>query len=868
MALADLYINGYEPDWDLLFKGFDYHRVPLPTYPFARDSYWITEPELSTFQKTQLERIPVPVLDEKSIKENIQKDLIQFIQNILKVRDKDVDIDQGMLDYGFDSILFLEFIKQINTTYGINFSGESFFDLGTPTIRTLSETLYNQFKERLIDHFRKSSENISPPPPQTGQVIQTFQAEGGMKQQRQRIFEPMAIIGLGAIIPQTPDLDTLWKHLENGNNLNSNTYKKNESDNNDKQRSTLDTVNLFDADFFEITRDEVKKMSPHQYILLETAWKAIEDAGYKSSDLSGTKTGVFIGVSSPILCNQKNTPTKNKPKENSYWTNDSNSMAANAISFYFNLHGPSEVIDTGWSSSLAALHRATEAILHGVCEMAIVGGINILSEINSKGNGNSKEKYEVPGEGAGVLLLKPLSQAISNGDHIYASIKGTAENHFGRTGESNGRYTAVLNELLQAAYEKNHIDPATITYFDTEGISWKNPTANSTDLEIITAAFTHLYEQQKGEKPKESYCAIDSARYNMGNLQSAAGIAGIIKVLLALEHKKLPPVPTTESEKLQSAIKGTPFYFESQCKSWEAIQGLKNQSLPRRAGITSLAPGGTNVHVLVEEWKNPPQNIEMQKPDTNQKQEKNQYIILLSARNREDLKLYAKKLLQFLEKKANNSSQSYDKVELKKKIEDDILKISNDTLTTGKDGYDASSVKDFIIQVNKKYDLDIKEETFYNQASPGAFIKYLRKKYQEKFINYYTSGKGTSIHNHELADIAFTLQRGRENMAERLALVVTNIEELKQKLKSFCQNKTNIENLYKGNVNQTFEQFTPLMEGEEKEEFIKHIIKNRKLNKLAYCWILGIEIDWNLLYLKNRLHRVSLPTYPFKREKN
>jgi acyl transferase domain-containing protein len=166
--------------------------------------------------------------------------------------------------------------------------------------------------------------------------------------------------------------------------------------------------------------------------------------------------------------------------------------------------------------------------------------------------------------------------------------------------------------------------------------------------------------------------------------------------------------------------------------------------------------------------------------------------------------------------------------------------------------------------------VDITVETFNKRPSIGAFIKSLRKNYRQQFFNYYKKAQipaPSARLTHNLADIAYTLQIGREEMEERLAVVVSTVSQLKEKLDTYCRGKNNMENFYSGNINNAGGQSLLLMEGEEKEAFIRTIIKNRKLDKLGYCWVMGVDIDWKLLCPDGRPRRISLPQYPFERKK-
>ncbi|UCH94143.1 MAG: hypothetical protein JSV88_28270 [Candidatus Aminicenantes bacterium] len=878
-ALANLYIKGYNPDWRVVYQGREYRRISLPTYPFARERYW--NPGLrwegtqgNGQEQTQLRTpgIPVPP-DETSPIRHIQQDLIKLMETLLKVKEKDIDVDESMFQYGFDSITFTEYIKQINKRYDIEFAMESFFDLGNPTIRSLSQYLYKQFKNRFTRYSRES-----------GPVVEEA---GGV--------EPMAIIGLSAVMPRSEDPETSWKHLAEGKRLITPIPKERwELEMSEKEMKAgtqemsssggfLKGVKSFDAEFFGVSPQEAECIDPRQLILLETAWETIEDAGYKVSDLSSSKIGVFIGASDggyhEILH-----PTGEKRKVCLHGGN-ALSMAANRISLLFNLRGPSEVIDTASSGSLVAVHRGVEALRSGTCSMAIVGGVHIIPTPTLFGGGQPDGC--IPGEGAGAILLKPLGQATADGDHIYALIKGSAENHSGRSASLKTPNAAALAGCLNDAYTNARLNPNSLTYIEANSIGTGN--GDPAEIQALKTIFSQWDKPNDGSLPpgaRQPHCGIGSIKPNIGHLEAAAGIIAVIKVLLALKHQTLPVTiglekksPPTAGEK---EIEGSPLYMVRKTVPWERLVDKENQVIPRRAGINAFGRGGTNAHVILEEW---PRARGTQRKAHGEKQgaqgpwrEQDPHLIILSAKNEERLKAYAEKLKDFLEAPDTAGGQKpgpqepADKRDPDRKIEDDILLISNETLKAAPGGYEPASIDAFIRRINEKYHLKITADLFIRQLSIGAFIKYLKKSHKEEFKNHYNS-IGISRNSiqpdsphPDLVDTAYTLQVGREEMDERLAVVVSCTRELKEKLDAYCQGKNDIRDLFRGTVNHDKTGFGHLMAGEEKEEFIKIFIRNRNFAKLAYCWVWGVSIDWKLLYQGKMPKRISLPTYPFKRQ--
>ncbi|PEM80619.1 hypothetical protein CN558_30015, partial [Bacillus wiedmannii] len=266
---------------------------------------------------------------------------------------------------------------------------------------------------------------------------------------------------------------------------------------------------------------------------------------------SGTKTGVFVGVGSTDYGDliQK----LGAEIEAQMATGMSHSILVNRVSYLLNLRGPSEPVDTACSSSLVAIHRAVESIRNGECDMAIAGGINVIASptvyISLTKSGmlcndgrcktfDQRANGYVRGEGCGVLLLKPLSKAEADGDQIYGVIKGTAVNHGGRANSLSAPNPNAQAEVLASAWKKAKIDPTTVTYIEAHGTG----TSLGDPIEIngMKKAFEQLYKEWGKSIPTQAHCGIGAVKSNIGHLETAAGMAGVLKVLLAMKYKKLP----------------------------------------------------------------------------------------------------------------------------------------------------------------------------------------------------------------------------------------------------------------------------------------------------------------------------------------
>ncbi len=730
---------------------------------------------------------------------------------IIKINPQNFAINKYFNHYGFDSVNFTDLANQLNKKYQLEIAPTIFFEY--TSIEALSQFLYNEYQERLVNYYySERSKTVSPTlqqTPITGVMAEPLEeikfksrftvSVPSNKELMPSTKMPIAIIGKSGIMPQSEDLESFWQHLEAGDDLITEVptdrwdwqaYYGDSSVDVNKTKAKwggfMPHIDQFDSLFFGISPKEAELMDPQQRLFLETVWKTIEDAGYKASDLSGSNTGLFVGVSTNDyyeLLREYQTEIEAHTS-----TGMSHAVLANRVSYFLNLHGPSEPIDTACSSSLIAIHRAVETIASGHCNMAIAGGVNallsptltlsfskagMLSEDGRCKTFDKRANGYVRGEGVGAILLKPLSQAQADGDHIYAIIKSTAENHGGQATSLTAPNPNAQTQLLIKAYKNADIDPSTISYIEAHGTG----TSLGDPIEIngLKNAFTQLSKNSGQSLPTEAYCGLGSVKSNMGHLESAAGIAGVFKVLLSMQHKTLPANLHFKELNPHIQLQDSPFYIVKENRTWEALKDAKGQAIPRRSGVSSFGFGGANAHIVLEEYDNSQPQTDFAKQGTQ--------LIVLSAKNEDRLQVYAKKMLDFLEQQEKNEG---------------------------------------------------------NQNYVNAF----------------------------LANIVYTLQMGREAMAERLAIVVDNIQALRNKLTQYTQGQTEIAHFYRGNVQTSKAHSALLIEGEAGQAFLNMLIEKQELTKLAQLWILGVDIDWQLLYPKqHKPQRIALPTYPFARER-
>ncbi len=284
------------------------------------------------------------------------------------------------------------------------------------------------------------------------------------------------------------------------------------------------------------------------------------------------------------------------------------SIGPNRISYFLDWHGPSEPVETACSSSLVALHRAVQAMDSGDCDMAVVGGVNtivtpeahinfakagMLSREGACNTFSSNANGYVRGEGVGIVVLKRLSEAIRDGDSIYAVVRGTAINHGGRANSLTAPNTAAQADVVARAYARSGVDPATVGYIEAHGTG--TPLGDPVEINALKQVFG-------ARKPGTEPCGLGSVKTNIGHLELAAGIAGVIKVVMQLRHRTLVPSLKSQPPNPYIDFSGSPFFVVQERQPWRSMRDAEGRELPRRAGVSGFGLGGVNAHVVLEEY--------------------------------------------------------------------------------------------------------------------------------------------------------------------------------------------------------------------------------------------------------------------------
>ena len=581
-----------------------------------------------------------------------------------------IDVCEPFGDYGVDSIIILSVTRSLEDTFG-NLPKTIFFENGN--IKELTKYFLKEYHDTMVHVLAgDKNENDEKKTLIEGNTEGTFRriiASNNLFEDKNPEYEKkstdIAIIGIDGRFPKADDIDEFWDNLVNGRDCIEeipkdrwdlgdfyNPDKNSLGDSYSKWGGFINDVDKFDPGFFSIPWVEAKLLDPQSRLFIESCYHAMEDAGYTRERLADNKVGVYVGVMYGMY-QLYNGIVDGKPIP----ANSSYAGIANRISYFFDFKGPSIAVDTMCSSSLTALHLACESIRSGETDMAFVGGVNLsihpnkylllsygkfaASDGRCKSFGLDGDGY-VPGEGVGTVILKSLDAAKSDNDRIYGVIKGTAINSGGRVTGFTAPSPSAQAAVIRSAQKCAGINPSSISYIETHG------TGTSLGDPIEIEGLKNVFE---GSIKKQS-CPIGALKSNIGHLEGASGIAGIIKLLLQFKYKKL--VPSLHSDVLNPYIDfaNSPFYVQHTYEDWKCPSYEENGDIinKRRAGISCFGAGGANAHAILEEYTAPVSEFKGTGISS--------HIFVFSAKNRERLNEYVKQYISFLKDKINKKDES------------------------------------------------------------------------------------------------------------------------------------------------------------------------------------------------------------------
>lgn len=532
-------------------------------------------PANSLESKNQQLLAQLPAVNDQAKSKNIEAIktwLLTKIAEHIQISPIEIDIHQPLAQYGLNSLTAVRISGQLQEWLGREFSPTLLYDY--PTLESLTQHIADK---------TSASKGFTP------QKIQIESKEG---------IEEIAIVGMGCRFPKANNPDAFWQLLRNGVDAIT-EVSASRWNNYACYGGFLEQVDRFDPQFFGISPREAKSMDPQQRLLLEVSWEALEHAAKVPDELAGSQTGVFFGISNFDYSQLQF--GLNTSLDAYSGTGNAFSIAANRLSYILDLRGPSWAVDTACSSSLLAVHQACQSLRQGECDLALAGGVNLILSpqltvsfeqagmMAADGRCKSFDKDAdgyVRGEGCGVVVLKCLSDALRDGDRILAIVKGSAVNQDGRSNGLTAPNGAAQQAVIRQAIANAGITPAQIGYVETHGTgTFLGDTIELNSLKEV------LVKECSHRQP----CAIGSVKTNIGHLEAAAGIAGLIKVVLSLLHKEKFPHLHLKQRNPHISFENTLIEIPTQLQPWSSDEQL------RLAGISAFGFGGTNTHIILQE---------------------------------------------------------------------------------------------------------------------------------------------------------------------------------------------------------------------------------------------------------------------------
>jgi len=576
--LIKIYITDRKISWSFLYKKEDCKIVSLPTYEFESTKHWIAYNEDSPSVGKQYELTGGKKGEVYSATEELLSEIIYEVMGTKKI-----DIKLNFYNYGGSSITISKIYQKLKVHYPDITLSEIF---SKPTIKELATYIEKK-------NFSASEKKVTY---ETGD-------------------DDIAIVGISATLPEADNIDEFWNNLMNNKNsiveypehrmeqseqyLN---YISGKRERTYKKGGYLNQIDLFEYKAFLMAPKEAELMDPAQRLFLMEAKNAIDDAGYDVEELRGSRTGVYLGYAADPRMSYFDIVHSVEPESfQMAMAPNLPALIPSRISYLFDLKGPSLMIDTACSSSLVALHIAVNGIRNKECDMAIAGGLKFyLSPVRNEEEEIGVESPEgitrtfddsadgtVWGEGVIALILKPLKQAINDKNDVYAVIKGSAINQDGTSMGITSPNSIAQTDVIQAAWNNADITPESITYIEAHGTGTK--LGDPIEIEALTRAF-------RIKTDKRQCCGIGSLKPNIGHLDTASGLASIVKVALALKHKKIPASINLMRPNNNIDFIHSPFYVVNENMEWES------EEYPRRCGVSSFGFSGTNCHMILEEY--------------------------------------------------------------------------------------------------------------------------------------------------------------------------------------------------------------------------------------------------------------------------
>jgi polyketide synthase PksM len=592
----------------------------------------------------------------------IRRIITQTLSEGLKLDAAAIRNDDPFAEYGVDSIIGVNLVRTINETLQIDLDTTKLFEY--TTVNQLTRHIWTEWRERIVGRLPDvqgaplrlgQSNGQAPTDPYAGTkrrfkskepLIEAGAAFNGDESDSGEInMDAIAVVGMSGRFAESESLEEFWQNLKNGKDMVRRVSRWSATDcvftesagaRYCSDGGFVDSIDQFDPSFFRIPPHEALYMDPQQRLFLEESWKAMEDAGYAGKSAHEKRCGIYVGCGSSGYGSLFG---KDRPPH-AFWGN-SESIIPARIAYYLDLQGPAVAIDTACSSSLIAIHMACQGLWSREIDMALAGGVflqstpefyraanhaRMLSPDGKCYSFDERANGFAPGEGVGVVALKRLPDALADGDHIHGVIAGSGIN---QNGSSNGLIApnARAQERLECSvYDRFKINPETIQVVEAHGTG--TLLGDSIEYGALSRAFSKYTDRKQ-------FCAIGAVKTNIGHTAMASGIAGVLKLLLSLKHRQIPPSLHFRKANPDIVFESGPFYVNTELTEWTVED---NQA--RRAAVSVFGFSGANAHLVIEEAplieRSP-----IEAPG---------YVVVLSARTPEQLKRQAVNLLDLLRK--------------------------------------------------------------------------------------------------------------------------------------------------------------------------------------------------------------------------
>ncbi|QFQ28650.1 KR domain-containing protein (plasmid) [Bacillus thuringiensis] len=576
---------------------YDVDSVVLPA--MVDPEVWQPKRLMSRRLEEQQKSAPVQLQpaqkDSGTLLDKVIERLVGLFSSELKIDPKELELDVSFQEFGVDSIILVQMLRTINQWVGEELDPSILYEYAS--IESLAGWLVQTYPSALRGE-ADSGTTVQQVVDSRGMPLESYSQELPPSPKLQVRSEQrngdIAVIGMSCKLPGAPSLDTYWDLLKEGRSAIDRVPKERWGQEADYYAGLVEIPTEQVASRFHIAAEDARVMDPQALLLLEESLRAWHHAGYTVDEIKGAPVGVYIGGRSQHRPDDQELQAARNP----ILAVGPNYLAAN-ISHYFDLRGPSLVLDTACSSALVGLHMAVQALRSGEINGALVGGVSLLGTdqahrlFDQRGILSGEPNFHlfderasgaVLSEGGGVVIVKTLERAKEDGDRIYAVIKGTAVNNDGRTaGPATPNIQAQL-DVMRTALERSGKQATDISYIEANGSG-----SLVTDL-LELKAIRKIYREERSEE-----LGVGSSKPNIGHPLCAEGIAGLIKVVLMLHHRELVPFLSGHQPMKHFNIAASPFHFTRENTIWEGERPI--------AGINCFADGGTNAHVIVEAWE-------------------------------------------------------------------------------------------------------------------------------------------------------------------------------------------------------------------------------------------------------------------------